>query len=103
MGTTVDEGVTVAEGDAVSVGNGSVALGEPSLGSGLASVGVGVGVGSDVGVAEVGCLVGDFVGSLEDVRLPVPVGEAVVWVAVALGVAVAEELVGERLGDWLAP
>jgi hypothetical protein len=71
VGTTVGGGVTVivtvGEGEAVSVGNGSVALGEPSLGSGLASVGVAVGVVTGPGLAEVGALVGDFVGSLEDV------------------------------------
>jgi len=52
---TVTVGVGVGVGMALSVGKGSVALGEPSFGSGLASVGVpeglGVGVVGDAGLA----------------------------------------------------
>jgi len=55
VGGTVTVTVGVGVGLVLSVGKGSVALGEPSFGSGLASVGVpegsGVGLAEDVGLA----------------------------------------------------
>jgi hypothetical protein len=87
VGTTVT--VTVGVG-VLSVGSGSEALGEPSFGSGCASVGVeegsGVGLAEDVGFEL------DFVGSCSCSWLLVAV------VAAALG-AVVVAVVGSTLGS----
>jgi hypothetical protein len=101
-GTTVT--VTVGTGEAVSVGNGSGALGDPSLGSGLASVGVAVGSGT--GLADgVGFDVGFGVGVTEwfgwgacGICSLVTVGTVLGSVGVGVGV-ICEGVVTGRLGE----